>query len=515
MVTLCGSSPENKSRNSSLNRNLGRRLKYSKKRNAKLKFQLELQDQLLQQRAKELKDVTKKVESLQAELAMLSAMESLVSPSLIEQEKPMPGFQFTLRMIVMAIELAKRVGFRGAAEAMQIMFAGMGIETKTPSHDAIEQWTLRLGVGLLKDTFMPGQRVLWMADHSSQVGKERLLLIVGVALDDLPPPGESLTFEKLKVLAVVPGVSWKKEDVAREYLKLAKEIGVPAYLLCDGAVELREPAEKLELDGQKTIVLGDLKHRAANVLEKELSRNERFQAFLSEVSLTRNRIQQTELDQFTPPTLRSKSRFMNIGTLFTWATMVLYHLKTPGSVAREGITEERMKEKLGWLLEYTSDLEQWNQCQAVIDCSLSVINLQGLTAKTSELVEQSLTQKNPSWRTEDSSATRIAVQLIEWIKQSSDKLKENDRVWLSTEILESLYGKFKQVEKQQSKGGFTRVIAAIPTLCIKATQQIVRKAFQAVNSPQTLQWLEDSLGKTLNARRNAAYRESRALPCAT
>lgn len=515
MVTLCGSSPENKSRNSSLNRNLGRRLKYSKKRNAKLKFQLELQDQLLQQRAKELKDVTKKVESLQAELAMLSAMESLVSPLLIEQEKPMPGFQFTLRMIVMAIELAKRVGFRGAAEAMQIMFAGMGIETKTPSHDAIEQWTLRLGVGLLKDTFMPGQRVLWMADHSSQVGKERLLLIVGVALDDLPPPGESLTFEKLKVLAVVPGVSWKKEDVAREYLKLAKEIGVPAYLLCDGAVELREPAEKLELDGQKTIVLGDLKHRAANVLEKELSRNERFQAFLSEVSLTRNRIQQTELDQFTPPTLRSKSRFMNIGTLFTWATMVLYHLKTPGSVAREGITEERMKEKLGWLLEYASDLEQWNQCQAVIDCSLSVINLQGLTAKTSELVEQSLTQKNPSWRTEDSSATRIAVQLIEWIKQSSDKLKENDRVWLSTEILESLYGKFKQVEKQQSKGGFTRVIAAIPTLCIKATQQIVRKAFQAVNSPQTLQWLEDSLGKTLNARRNAAYRESRALPCAT
>ena len=515
MVTLCGSKSENKSRNSSFDRTARRRLKRGQKRIAVLKSRLDLRVQLLQQRTKELKEATNKVEILQAELAMGSAIEPGVSPSLIEGEKPMPGFQFTLRLIVMAIELGKRVGFRGAAEAMQIMFASLGLKMQAPSHDAIEQWTLRLGVGLLKDTFMPGQRVMWMADHSSQVGKERLLLIVGVALDNLPPPGESLTFEKLKVLAVVPGVSWKKEDVEREYLKLAKQIGVPAYLLCDGAVELREPAEKLELDGQRAIVLGDLKHRAANVLEKELSRNGRFQEFLNEVSLTRNRIQQTELDQFTPPTLRSKSRFMNIGTLFTWATMVLYHLKTPESVARTGITKERMEQKLGWLLDYASDLEQWNQCQEVIDSSLSVINLQGLSAQTSEMVEQSLTGNNPNWRNEDCSATRIALQLIDWIKQSSDKLKENERAWLSTEILESLFGKFKQVEQQQSKGGFTRVIAAIPTLCIKATKEIVRKAFEAVNSPQTRKWLNDSLGKTLNARRNAAYRESRSPQCAT
>ena len=513
MMTLCGPKSENKSRNSSFDRTARRQLKRGQKRIAVLKSQLNLKDQLLQQRTKELKDATKKLESMQAELAMHSAMEPCTSASLIEREQPMPGFLFTLRIISMAIELAKRVGFRGAASAMQIMFASLDLKMQAPSHDAIEQWTLRFGVGLLKDTFMPGQRVMWMADHSSQVGKERLLLIIGVALDDLPPPGESLTFEKMKVLAVVPGVSWKKEDVEREYLKLALQIGAPAYLLCDGAVELREPAEKLELDGQKTIVLGDLKHRAANVLEKELSRNGRFQAFTNEVSLTRNRIQQTELDQFTPPTLRSKSRFMNIGTLLTWATMVLYHLKTPASCAREGITKERMEQKLGWLLDYASDLEQWDQCQEVIGCSLSVINLQGLSAQTSEMVEQSLTGNNPNWRNEDCSATRIAVQLIDWIKQSSDKLKVNERAWLSTEILESLFGKFKQVERQQSKGGFTRLIAAIPTLCITATKQIVRKAFQAVNSPQTREWLEESLGKTLNARRNAAYRESRPQKC--
>jgi len=120
-----------------------------------------------------------------------------------------------------------------------------------------------------------------------------------------------------------------------------------------------------------------------------------------------------------------------------------------------------------------------------------------------------LNEHNPNWQNEDCSSTRIALQLIDWIKQSSGKLKAAERAWLSTEILESLFGKYKQLERQHSKGGFTRLIAAIPTLCRQATREIVRLAFRAVDSKATKQWIADSLGKTLTARRNAAYRESR------
>jgi hypothetical protein len=76
-------------------------------------------------------------------------------------------------MIAGAIELGKRVGFRAAADAMQIVFDMLKIEVTVPSHDAIEQWTLRLGVASLNETFRKVERVLWMADHSSQIGKER------------------------------------------------------------------------------------------------------------------------------------------------------------------------------------------------------------------------------------------------------------------------------------------------------------------------------------------------------
>lgn len=509
-MALCYSATKNKSRNCPVSSSaMRRRCKRLQERNDILKSELDdLQQQLLD-RQKRLTETTDRLENAYAELTLRCSSEQFSDVALIHRERPMLGFQFNLTMIAAAIELGKRVGFRAASDGLQIVFDMLGVRMKVPSHDAIEQWTLRLGVASLKEPFKKGERVLWMVDHSSQIGKERLLLIVGVALEDLPSPGQTLTFDALKVLAVVPGQSWKKEDVEREYVKLAEQIGAPVYLLCDGAVELREPAEKLENNGQKTIVLGDLKHRAANILEKEISRGGRFHSFLTNVGVTRSRVQQTELDQFAPPTLRSKSRFMNVGSLFKWATMVLYHLNTPASQSRREISVERMEQKLGWLREYSDDLSRWNQCQEVIDRILSVINLVGVDAQTEQLVTRSLNEHNPNWRTEDCSATRIAIQLLDWIKQSFGKIKPDERVWLSTEILESLFGKFKQMERQHSKGGFTRLIAGIATLCMKATRETVRKAFQTVNSKSTQEWIKAALGNTLTARRNAAYRESR------
>lgn len=512
-MALCVTEAKSETRKPSRSRSaMRRRLQRQDRRMDLLGFMKDDLQQNVQELEKQRREMTSRLEEATAALAMQAAIAQPDSTPLIERERPLPGFQFGLTLIAAAIELGKRIGFRAAADALQIIFDMLGIDMKVPSHDAIEQWTLRLGVASLEDTFKKEDRVLWMADHSSQIGKERLLLIVGVALEDLPLPGKTLTFEKMKVLALVPGQSWKKEDVEREYRKLANEIGAPVYLLCDGASELREPAKKLEKDGQPTIVLGDLKHHAANVLEKEIGHSDRFESFLREVGLTRNRVQQTELDQFSPPTLRSKSRFMNLGQLFTWSTMVLYHLNHAKSHARTEISDERMEAKLGWLREYADDLVQWNQCQEVIDCSLSVINRHGLDSLTSDLVEQSLREQNPNWRNEDSSASRIGVQLIEWIETSSSKLNAGERAWLSTEIIESLFGRFKQMERQHSKGGFTRLIAALPTLCMQVTSATVRAAFGRVDSKTAQQWITDSLGKTLTARRNAAYRESRAKP---
>ena len=468
---------------------------------------------MVQRAEQESRRVTKAHQETLAELAwtkrqLAEKEQSDERPSAVpalERDRPLPGHQFGVQLIALCIELAKQIGFRGTERTLKKLFEMLGLDMKVPSHDAIEQWTLRLGVGELKDTFTKDDRVIWMADHSSEIGKEKVLLIVGLRVEDLPADGETLNMERLKVLSIVPGTHWKKEDVAREYKKLAKKIGAPAYLICDGATELHEPAESLEKDGKKTIVLGDLKHFAANLLEKQIGRDERFKKFISAVGLTRNRVQQTELGHFAPPSQKQKSRFMNMGTLLGWGKMVLHHLDDPDSPAREGITTERMDEKLGWLREFKKDLSLWGDCQEVIDRTLNWINRRGLCQESSGQLEELLAPWLTPQTGSHSAAGEIATSLVQFIKESECKVPPDERTWLSTEILESLFGRFKQLERQHSKGGFTRLLAAIPTFCCRVDARRIRDRFSKVNSKGLTQWIKEKFSSTLTARRRIAY----------
>ena len=429
-----------------------------------------------------------------------------------QRDRPLPGHQFGVRLTAMSIELAKRVGFRATEFVLQTVFDTLGLTLKVPSHDAIEQWTLRLGVAELGDETLKDKPMIWMSDHSLQIGKEKVLLIIGVPLEALPPPGQSLDLQSVHVLAIVPRENWKKEDVEREYRKLAGRIGAPVYLLCDGAIELREPAQVLEKDGQNTIVLGDLKHHAANLLEKEIGRSERFKSFQSQVGLTRNRVQQTELSQFAPPPLKQKSRFMNLASLFRWGQMVLFHLENPQSPSREGISVERMEEKLGWLREYAAELSGWGECQEVIDLALGVINTEGLSQDSLEKLKQTLgywlgeNVGSAGESLQERPAHRLSRNLHKFIAESVAQLRsDTPRAWLSTEILESLFGQFKQMERQHSRGGFTRLVAAIPVLCRRVDASLIRRRFQTTKAQDVKDWLKATLGTTLTSRRNTAY----------
>lgn len=509
-MSVSSKSPIQNSRDSVASRkNLVRRTARLGLRVKDLKSKLAVAQQRIQELEKKCNSQSKELEIANAMCCVRSLIEQPALKTPLENERPLPGHHFCVTLIALAIRLGQRVGCRGAADILATVFDVLHIDLKAPSHDAIAQWIRRVGVGCLKQTFTPDDKVLWMADHSSQISQEKVLLIIGIALQDLPPPGETLCLEHMKVLAVVPGVSWTKADVASEYQKLAKAIGAPAYLLCDGASELRDPAKELEKNGEKTIVLGDLKHHAANVLEKEVGRDERFQEFVAQVGLTRSRIQQTELSHFTPPPGKQKSRFMNLGPLLNWAAMVLHHLDHPESKAQEGICSTRMNEKLGWLRDFRSDVLEWNQCQTVIDQALYVINHQGLSSETADLVKASFLETGIDLKNVDRSSCRIAEKLLVWVETSASLLRKGERAWASTEILESLFGRFKQLEGQHSKGGFTRLIAAIPTLCAQVNGELVRKTFGLVKAQDVLDWLTERLGTTRNALRNAAYKEYR------
>jgi hypothetical protein len=428
-------------------------------------------------------------------------------PVALPSDLALPNHTFGPNMISLCLNLCKEIGFRPAATGLKIVFNWLGIDVKLPSFDSMRVWSCRVGVAQLETLVADGNDWIWLADHSNQIGQEKVLQIIGVRVSDLPPLGETLPRENMMVLATVPGTSWTREDVRREYDKLAKRIGPPKYLLTDGAVELRESADVLGTDSEKPILLRDMKHYAANVFEQLIGRNERFQAYLSKLGRTRSTVQQTELSHFTPPPQKPKARFMNLGPTLRWGQMVSYHLSHCHSQSRQGITAKRMNDKLGWVRCFRDELSVWNRCEEVMQASLGFINRQGVYRGAAAKLKDVLAQVRAEYPQDCELSATMASKLIAFVETSEQQLAEGERTWMSTENLESLFGQYKRLEGQHSKGGFTSLIAAMPMLLTDCTPAQVRASLIAVSVKDMKQWVCDNLGTTLTSKRTTAYKE--------
>lgn len=425
-------------------------------------------------------------------------------------DPPVGAHGYGARMVSLAVNLAQRAGLRATEDVLKICFQWLDLHEEIPDWTTIRGWLQRVGVAALNEPAEPADDWIWLADHSNQIGQEKVLSILGIRASQLPPPGTTLRHEDLRVLAVKSGLNWKREDMAKTYDELAERLGTPRAVLVDGAVELREGAECLKKRRGDTIVLRDFKHKAANVLKSMVGGTERFKEFCRHVGRTRAAIQQTELAHLTPLTPKPKSRFMNLAATLHWASMTLWVLEHPEARARQGLTPERLEDKLGWLREFADDLAVWGECQWIVSSCVTFINEQALYRGASAALRDRLGELVHS------TSKEVAERLICFVKDAEDLLKEGERLPMSTEILESSFGLYKQLERQHSQGGFTSLLPAYAALLKPTTPASVVEAFRRVSTKDVKQWVADHLGTTVTSRRRATYVEhSKAIKRAT
>jgi hypothetical protein len=420
-------------------------------------------------------------------------------------DPPVGTHGYGARMVCLSVALAQAVGFRGAERVLRIVFEWLGIEQKLPNYSTIRVWFQRVGLAIIKEPLEKADDWVWLADHSNQIGPEKVMGVFAIRASQLPEMGTPLKHEDVDVLTVQPGTTWKKEDVAEVYGELAKRYGAPRVVLMDGAAELREGAEPLKKQRSDTITLQDFKHKAANLFKALISHDPRFIEFNRQLGTTRSAIQQTELAHLTPPSLKQKARFMNLGCQLEWARVVLALLEHPEAQSHQWITPERLENKLGWLREFAVDLAGWSECQRVVNTGLKQINEQGLFRGTVHQFRSNIGNLKSAL------SQRLSEQLIEFLTDAESQLKEGERLPLSTEILESSFALYKQLERQHSKGGFTSLLASFAALLRKPTPELVRSSFAHISTKEVKQWVRENLGTTLNSKRLATYREMKKL----
>jgi hypothetical protein len=467
-----------------------------RKKTVELFKQNKHQEVLLLLASRETDQLRIQIRNLQAKVLKLEEQ-----PVRLPVDPVLPCHHYGPKMVALSINLARNVGLRSAESALQLFHDAHGIIGKVPCWTTIRTWLQRVGVAAIDLPLEAAEDWVWLADHSCQVGSDKVLVVLAVRASKMPPPGTALKHEDLHVLTVQPGTQWKTEDVAKAYEKLAEKYGVPMALVVDGAPELRDAAEVLQKQRPEMIVLNDFKHKAANIMKATVGKDEQFTKFNSLLGSTRNAVQQTELAHLRPPSSKPKSRFMNLAAILHWAAMILWLLDHPEAKGRVGITDERLTEKLGWVREFSEEIAIWNECQDVVSAGVTFMNEQGLFRGATEELRASMGE------TSSSMATEVKQRLLEFTQESEKLLSEGQRLPISTEILESSFGLYKQLERQHSKGGFTSLLAAFGSLLRPVTPQSVKRDLAQTSVKQMRAWVTKNLGSTLTSKRQTAYKE--------
>jgi hypothetical protein len=473
----------------------------------RLKEQLDDARQTIARQEAEIQRHQEETRALHAQLRRLEDQDrqSAGMECRLPDDPPLKGHKFGVRMIRLAVNLARAVGLRPTERVLKIVWEWLGVKQPLPTWTTIRTWLLRVGVAALREPIEPADDWVWMADHSNQIGPEKALVVLGVRASQLPPPGKALRHEDVRTLTVQPGTDWKREDVGAVYCQLAEQYGAPRAVLCDGAVELRDGVKSLQNRRPDTVVLGDFKHKAAIFLKGTVGDHPRFAEFNTHLGKTRSAIQQTELAHLTPPAQKSKARFMNLASTLDWAAATLWLLDHPEAKSRTALATERLEEKLGWLRSFAVEIAEWRECQQVVSAGVTFAAEQGLFqgAGAQFLAAISTNRKHTA-------SQQLAQRLADYLTASEGNLKKAERLPISTEILESTFALYKQLERQHSKGGFTSLLAGFAALLKTATNESIRRAFSTVSVTDVRKWIHEKLGATLTSKRLASYNEFRS-----
>lgn len=390
---------------------------------------------------------------------------------------------------------------------LQLLFGAGSLAEDAPHWTTGRLWLQRLGHAKLTQPLPQADDWAWLIDHSVQIGQEKCLVILGIRLGDLPPRGESLRHEQLALVELLPRTSWTKQDVAEALAGATARTGVPRAIVDDHGAELTGGVALFQQRHPQTVEIYDAKHKAACLLKRRLERDPRWAAFQAQVGRTRCAIQQTELAFLVPPGTRLKSRFMNLEPLLRWATHLLSILASPPDVVCQHSTPERLAEKLGWLAEYRDALGEWAQWQAVVDIVVKFVSGHGHFAEAAAELRQQL-PAHPN----HTSTRALCEELLAFVSAESAKAKAHERLPGSTEVLESCFGRFKALERDQSRGGFTSLLLSFGALLSETTVETIQSAFERSRTQDVWNWCREKLGTTLFAKRQLAFQSSASKP---
>ena len=420
--------------------------------------------------------------------------------------------QFPLGVVAGSLALVLRAGtrLRRVAAVLAIHWSWCGVDAPVASYYSVRLWLLRLGLYQLNRPKTQADDWMWIVDHTVQMGQRKCLIVVGIRQSAWDAKDRVLSHEDVELIDLQPVTESNGKVVYRQLKAAAAKTGIPRAIVSDNGSDLHCGIERFRKTHRKTAWLYDIKHKTACLLKHALEHDAAWQTFVTKIHRFKQQVTLTELAGLAPPQQRSKSRYMNVDVLVDWAQRSLKLLDCRTAIRAAGLKPARVEAKLGWLRKFAPQLRRWGEMLAVIGATEHYVRHQGIHRKAADELAAMLPKPAAP------AGKRLRKQLLEFVHHEAQQAAEGERLLGSSEVLESIIGKFKYVAGERGQHGLTGMVLSIGALVGKQAVATVQTAMGAITNQQVWDWSRSHLGPTVQSVRGrirqALYPEQKQKP---
>ena len=377
---------------------------------------------------------------------------------------------------------------------------------RTPSINSGKLWMLKLGYYNLTKKQTIADDWIYIIDHSIQMGKEKLLLIVGIRAKDLPQD-RALRYEDTEIIDLQPVKKSTGEIVHEQIKEATKKTGKPRAIVSDMGSDIKLGIEKFQEESSDTVHVYDLKHKIALLIKGILESSNEWSEFKLFANFVVKKLQNTAIAGYRPPKQKEKARYMNIEDLVRWGDKISIKYENLQKSKSKTEDEIKLESVIVDIAKFKESIEIWTEMVMVFQLIERFMNIHNLQNDCYEKFYELHGIKLQKLKTDE--ARGFAIQILSFIKEQQEVCTQNERLLHSSQLIESLFGRLKFLEKEQSKSNFTNLILSMGAMVSKSTPTILRKALEKVNVNMIYQWTKEKIGITIQAQKKELYKLKR------
>ncbi len=408
-----------------------------------------------------------------------------------------------IRILCVLLTIEAVVSYRSVPRILELFKLRMPVTLQwIPHFTSVINWSLRLGLGLLKQVKPITQPWIAIIDHSIDIGTKKALVVLRVTVDALSKRGSATQLKDCQCIGLKISESVTGETILSDLEDIFEVAGNPALIIKDADATLNKGV-RLWSDTQENPVptINDLSHTMANALKNQFEKTPAYKRFTALVSHGAKCLRQTELAFIIPPKLRSKGRFLSISKLGKWGEKMLDVLAVKGS-AKKGSALDKLRTAFPGLLKSRDFIERFALTTKTVSQIMDILKNKGLD-KTSYKLCYQLSKELPRH-------SKVKKRLQNWLQQSFKVQKQITSLPLlvSSDIIESLFGNFKHIIERSPQADMNRTTLLIPALCGQLDGVVITQALNHASQNDLNQWEDDNVPYTMRKKRQAFFCEN-------